>query len=101
MVSYVFTQDRNGKVGFCCIASLCFLIIGAGVFFGIFRKTRYIAEARIKSGRVDSKPLAELLMLNSLPESYMPPSDIVVLREKVRRRAFLARHRALVPEIGF
>ena len=78
-----------------------FLDYWSRCFLWDFRKTRYIAEARIKSGRVDSKPLAELLMLNSLPESYMPPSDIVVLREKVRRRAFLVRHRALVPEIGF
>ena len=31
------------------------------------KKTRYIAEARIKSDRVDSKALAELLRLNSLP----------------------------------
>ena len=36
------------------------------------RKTRYIAEARTKSDRVDSRALAELLRLNSLPESYMP-----------------------------
>jgi transposase len=57
------------------------------------RKTRYIAEARIKSDRVDSKALAELLRLNSLPESYMPPKPIAELREKVRRRAFLVRER--------
>ena len=53
------------------------------------KKTRYIAEARIKTDRVDSQALAELLRLNSLPESYMPPPDIAVLREKVRRRSFL------------
>jgi len=29
-----------------------------------------------------------------LPKSYMPPPDIAVLREKVRRRAFLVRERA-------
>ena len=55
------------------------------------KKTRYIAEARIKTERVDSQALAELLRLNSLPESYVPPPDIAVLREKVRRRAFLVR----------
>jgi len=31
------------------------------------KKTRYIAEARIKSDRVDSKAMAELLRLESLP----------------------------------
>jgi len=36
------------------------------------KKTRYIAEARIKSDRVDSKALAELLRLDSLPESFIP-----------------------------
>jgi transposase len=55
------------------------------------KKTRYIAEARIKTDRVDSQALAELLRLNSLPESYVPPPDIAELREKVRRRAFLVR----------
>ena len=55
------------------------------------KKTRYIAEARIKSDRVDSKALAELLRLNSLPQSYVPPPYIAELREKVRRRAFLVR----------
>ena len=55
------------------------------------KKTRYIAEAHIKTDRVDSKALAELLKLNSLPESYMPPPYIAELREKVRRRAFLVR----------
>jgi transposase len=38
------------------------------------KKTRLIAEARIKSDRVDSRALAELLRLDSLPESYIPPS---------------------------
>ncbi len=53
------------------------------------KKTRYIAEARIKTDKVDSMALAELLRLNSLPLSYMTPPDIAVLREKVRRRSFL------------
>jgi len=54
-------------------------------------KTKYIAESRIKNDKVDSKALAELLRLNALPESYIPPMDIAELREKVRRRAFLVR----------
>ena len=58
------------------------------------KKTRYIAEARIKSDRVDSKAIAELVRLDALPKSYMPPPDIAALREKVRRRAFLVRERA-------
>jgi transposase len=55
------------------------------------KKTRYIAEARIKSDRVDSRALAELLRLDSLPESYIPPPEIAEVRERVRRRAFMVR----------
>jgi len=54
----------------------------------------YIAEAKIKSDRVDSKAIAELVRLDALPQSYMPPAEIAELREKVRRRAFLVRERA-------
>jgi transposase len=55
------------------------------------KKTRLIAEARIKSDRVDSRALAELLRLDSLPESIIPPPEIAEVRERVRRRAFMVR----------
>ena len=57
------------------------------------RKTRYIAEAKIKSDRVDSKVIAELTRLDALPLAYMPEKEIANLREQVRRRAFLVRER--------
>jgi len=57
------------------------------------KKTRYIAEAKIKSDRVDSKAIAELARLDALPLAYMPDEETAVLREKVRRRAFLVRER--------
>ena len=46
------------------------------------KKTRCIAEARIKSDRVDSEAIAELVRCDSLPPSYMPPPEIAELREK-------------------
>ena len=52
------------------------------------KKTRYIAEAKIKSDRVDSKAIAELVRLDALPLAYFPTGEIAKLREKVRRRAF-------------
>jgi transposase len=58
------------------------------------KKTRLIAEARIKTDRVDSWAVTELARLDALPLSYMPPDDIAALREKVRRRAFLVRMRS-------
>jgi len=57
------------------------------------KKTRYIAEAKIKNDRVDSKAIAELVRLNALPQAYMPDEETAKLREQVRRRAFLVRER--------
>ena len=57
------------------------------------KKTRYIAEAKIKCDRVDSKAIAELVRLDALPLAYFPTGIIADLREKVRRRAFLVRER--------
>ena len=52
-----------------------------------------LARAKIKSDRVDSKAIAELVRLDALPLAYFPTGDIAKLREKVRRRAFLVRER--------
>jgi transposase len=57
------------------------------------RKTKLIAEAKIKSDKVDSKAIAQLLRMDWLPLSYVPDEDTSALREKVRRRAFLVRER--------
>ena len=57
------------------------------------KKTRYIAEAKIKCDRVDSKAIAELVRLDALPLAYFPSEETAKLREKVRRRAFLVRQR--------
>lgn len=58
------------------------------------KKTRLIAESRIKTDRVDSEALSELARLNALPLSYIPDEKTAQLREKVRRRAFLVRMRS-------
>jgi len=57
------------------------------------KKTRLIAESRIKTDRIDSWAITELARLDALPLSYIPPDNIAALREKVRRRAFLVRMR--------
>jgi transposase len=58
------------------------------------QRVKAIAEARIKTDKVDSETLAHLLRAGLLPESYVPPKDIRELRDTVRRRAFLVRERA-------
>ena len=60
------------------------------------KKTRYIAEAKIKSDRVDSKTIAELARLDALPLAHMPDKEISMLRAQVRCRAFLVRERVKV-----
>ena len=49
-------------------------------------RTRAIAEARIKTERVDASTLADLLRANLVAESYIPPKDIRRLREITRER---------------
>ena len=58
------------------------------------KRTKLIAEACIKTDRVDSWAVTELARLDALPLSYMPPDDVAALREKIRRRAFLVRMRS-------
>lgn len=56
-------------------------------------KVRAIASARIKTDTIDSNTLSDLLRADLIPESYMPPLDIVQLRELLRYRAGLSRLR--------
>lgn len=59
-------------------------------------KTRAIAEARIKTDKVDSAMLAHLLRANLLPRSYIPPREIRDMREVLRYRASLVSLRTSV-----
>ena len=52
-------------------------------------KTRAIAEARIKTDKIDSGIIAHLLRANLLPTSYIPPREIRDIREVLRYRASL------------
>lgn len=67
---------------------------GYDVFVSHPTKTKLIAESRIKTDRIDSHALAELLRLDALPESYMSDEVTSDLKEMVRRRAFLVRERS-------
>lgn len=52
-------------------------------------KTRAIAEARIKTDKIDSTILAQLLRTDFLPTSYIPTRKIRDIREVLRYRASL------------
>jgi transposase len=64
---------------------------GASVVLSNPLKTRLIAEANLKTDRVDSEALATLLRGNLLPTSYAPPPEIRSLRSLVRERLFYRR----------
>lgn len=57
------------------------------VLFNPYR-TRLIAEASLKTDRVDSEALANLLRFGSVPESCAPPPEVRELRRLVRERVF-------------
>ena len=56
-------------------------------------KTRIIAEAKVKTDRVDAKMLAHLLRANLVAESYVPPKDVRERRDLVRARKALVTNR--------
>jgi transposase len=54
-------------------------------------KVRAIAEASVKTDKVDARTLARLLRLDMVPRSYVPSRDVRDLRQLVRQRAFLVQ----------
>lgn len=59
-------------------------------------KTRLIADASLKSDKVDSEALATLLRLRALPTSFVPDSTTRALRRLVRDRVFYRKQQKAV-----
>jgi transposase len=59
-------------------------------------KTRAIAEARIKTDKVDAHILAQLLRLDFLPRVWQPDEATQEMRRLTRRRITLVRNRVTV-----
>ncbi len=59
-------------------------------------KTKAIASAKVKTDKIDSVTLAQLLRGGYIPECYIPPRHIMDLREMVRYRASLVSARTSV-----
>src|SRR5213593_4220060 len=56
-------------------------------------KTRAIAEAKVKTDKVDARVLAELLAADYLPAVWIADEDTHALRRQVARRAHIVRQR--------
>jgi transposase len=59
-------------------------------------KVRAIAEARIKTDRIDSRILAHLLRCDLLPTAYARPREQRLSQQILRHRMFLVRVRTMV-----
>lgn len=57
------------------------------------RKLRAIAEAKVKTDKVDARTLCELLAAGFLPEVFGPDDETRALRRRLSRRAALVRQR--------
>jgi transposase len=56
-------------------------------------KTRAIAEAKVKTDKVDAEVLARLLAADYLPGVWLPDDETHALRRQVHRRAHIVRQR--------
>jgi transposase len=56
-------------------------------------RTRAIAEAKIKTDKIDAAVLTQLHASGFLPEVWMPDATTEALRRQVSRRAEIVRHR--------
>ena len=59
-------------------------------------KTRAIAEAKVKTDKVDARILAQLLAADFLPPLWLPDDRTRALRRQVTRRAHLVRQRTRI-----
>lgn len=60
------------------------------------KKVRIIAEATVKTDKIDSEVLAHLERTNFLPTSYIPPKEVRDVRELLRYRMSLVKIRTSV-----
>jgi transposase len=59
-------------------------------------KVRAIAEARIKTDKIDSEILAHLLRAELIPKAYTPSKDVRAVERVLRQRLFLVQLRTMV-----
>jgi len=59
-------------------------------------KVRAIAEAKIKTDKIDSKILAHLLRADLIPEAYVPSKETRKAKDILRQRMFFVRLRTMI-----
>ena len=59
-------------------------------------KTRLIAEAKVKTDKVDARTLAALLRADMIPTCYVPGEELRSRRELLRHRMNLVKNRTMV-----
>jgi len=69
---------------------------GYGVTLAHPLKVRAIADAQIKTDKIDAKTIAQLKRTDLLPASYVPPKHVREIRGIVRHRASMVRQRAKI-----
>lgn len=55
------------------------------------KKIKAIAEAKIKTDKIDAKILAHLLRSNLIPEAYVPKAETRVIKNILRQRMFFVK----------
>lgn len=59
-------------------------------------KVKAIADARIKTDKIDSETLAHLLRANLIPQAYAPSKDVRAIKRVLRQRMFLVRVQTMI-----
>lgn len=59
-------------------------------------KVKAIAEAKIKTDKIDSEVLAHLIRCELLPEAYVPTKGARYIRQVLRQRMFFVRIRTMI-----
>jgi transposase len=60
------------------------------------KKTRVIAEAKIKTDKIDARLLADLVRADLVARSYVPPKEIRMQRALLRERISLVESRTMI-----
>jgi transposase len=69
---------------------------GIDVILANPKKTRMIAEAKIKTDKIDARILADLVRADLVARSYVPPKEIRMQRALLRERISLVESRTMI-----